>query len=418
MSQDNLPDSKLQVTIPPSMDDEHQFDSEFTPASVLVVDDDEQLREGYRRLLTRAGIGTLAVPSAATALELMRNGDLFDVIVSDIVMPGTDGITMLREVRRYNLDVPVILITGNPSLLTAMAAVQFGGFRYLVKPVTPPDLVKAVREAIKLHRLARLKREALTLLSCHREQLGDRASLEVHFQLALEKLWIAFQPIVGWQNRELLAYEALVRSADSRLSNPELLFDAAERLGRVQELSRKIRELVAERILQAPVNAWIFVNLHPEDLKDANLFMTQAALAQHANRVVLELTERRSLDHVLDITERVAQLRKLGYRVAVDNLGAGYAGLASFNSLEPEFAKLDMALIRNIEGSKRKQSLVRSLIALCSRELGIFVVCEGVETEAERNTLESLGANLMQGYLFGRPLEGFAPVNFESCAAP
>ncbi len=413
MPQDDSLDSKLNITVPPPDDDEHQSYSEVTPASVLVVDDDEQLREGYRRLLTKAGIGTLAVASAKLALELLRNGDLFDVIVSDIVMPGTDGITMLREVRRYNLDVPVILITGNPSLMTAMSAVQYGGFRYLVKPVPPPDLVKAVHDAIKLHRLARLKREALTLLSSHREQLGDRATLEVHFQLALQKLWIAFQPIVGWQNRETLAYEALVRSAESRLSNPDLLFYAAERLGRVHELSRKIRQLVAEHIPQAPVNAWISVNLHPMDLQDPNLLLSEAALSQHAHRVVLELTERQTFDHVQDVSERIAQLRNLGFRVAVDNFGAGYAGLTSFNILEPDFAKLDMALIRNIDASKRKQSLVRSLIALCGRELGMYVVCGGVETEAERETLESLGANLMQGYLFGRPVEGFAPVTFE-----
>jgi EAL domain-containing protein (putative c-di-GMP-specific phosphodiesterase class I) len=143
--------------------------------------------------------------------------------------------------------------------------------------------------------------------------------------------------------------------------------------------------------------------------------MSQAALSQHAHRVVFELTERRSLDHVPGLTERVAQLRALGYRVAIDNLGVGYAGLGSFNSLEPDFVKLDMALIRDIETSKRKQSLVRSLNALCSRELGIHAVCVGVETQAERDTLVSLGANLMQGYLFGRPQEGFAPVTFESC---
>ncbi len=411
MSQDNSPDPKLKITVPPS-DDEHQYNSEYSPASVLVVDDDEQLREGYRRLLAKAGIGTVAVPNAKLALELLRNGDLFDVIVSDIVMPGTDGIAMLREIRRYNLDVPVILVTGNPSLFTAMLTVQFGGFRYLVKPVPPPDLVRNVREAIKLHRLARLKREALLLLSYHREQLGDRASLDVYFQMALDKLWIAFQPVVGWHNRELLAYEALVRSADSRLSNPELLFDAAERLGRVPELSRKIRQLVADSIPRAPANAMIFVNLHPADLDDAELLQPEAALSQHAPRVVLELTERRSLDHCQNVGERAEQLRTIGYRVAVDNLGAGYAGLGSFSSLDPDFAKIDMALVRNIEASKRKQSLVRSLIGLCSRELGIFVVCAGVETEAERDTLESLGANLMQGYLFGRPLEGFAPVIF------
>ncbi len=95
MSHDTVSDSQSQLTVPPC-DDDNQDYSKVTPASVLVVNDDEQLREGYRRLLTRAGIGTLAVPSAKVALELLRSGDLFDVIVSDIVMPDTDGISMLR----------------------------------------------------------------------------------------------------------------------------------------------------------------------------------------------------------------------------------------------------------------------------------------------------------------------------------
>ena len=160
------------------------------------------------------------------------------------------------------------------------------------------------------------------------------------------------------------------------------------------------------------MNALIFVNLDPADLEDSELGSPQAALSQHAHRVILEVTERSSLDLIQDVAGRVAQLRTLGYRVAVDDLGAGYAGLTTFVRLEPEFVKLDMALIRNIETSKRKQTLVRSLISLCARDLGIFIVCEGVETELERDTLESLGANLMQGYLFGRPLESFAPAIF------
>jgi EAL domain-containing protein (putative c-di-GMP-specific phosphodiesterase class I) len=413
MSKGSLPPSESPVTYPPAFDEGLRTPSKDIPSTVLVVDDNEPLREAYRRLLIQAGMGTVAAPSAIVALELLKNGQLFDVIVSDIVMPGMDGTALLREVRKYNLDVPVILVTANPGLTTAMAAVQFGAFRYLVKPVPPADLVKAVREAIRLHRLARLKREALTLLVDDPKQLGDRASLEVYFEMALEKLWMAFQPIVGWHNRELMAYEALVRSADSRLSNPALLFDAAERLGRVRELGRKIRQLVAERISQAPAGVLIFVNLHSSDLEDADLSSPQAALSQHAHRVVLEVTERSSLDLIHNVTGRVARLRTLGYRMAVDDLGAGYAGLTTFVSLEPEFVKLDMALIRNIESFKRHQSLVRSLISLCARELGIYIVCEGVETEAERDTLESLGANLMQGYLFGRPAEGFAPAIFE-----
>lgn len=394
----------------PTGDGRDSLPSRTLPASVLVVDDDEHLRDGYRRLLTKAGFGTLALPSAEAALARLRNGEPFDVIVSDIVMPGTDGIALLRQVREHDLDIPVILVTGNPSLMSAVETVRYGGFRYLIKPASPSTLIASVREAIQLHRLARLKRESLTLLSFECEQLGDRASLETHFRIALERLWIAFQPIVSWRSGGIVAYEALVRCAECRLGNPTLLFDAAERLGRVQELGRIIRRLVAQRISQAPLGTWIFVNVHPMDFQDPDLASPDGHLTPYAHRVVLDVTERRTLDLVQDIGERAIQLRDLGYRISVDDLGVGYAGLASFTVLEPDFVKLDAALIRDINASKRKQSLVQSLISICGRELGMLVICEGVETEVERDVLESLGADLMQGYLFGRPVDEFAQV--------
>jgi EAL domain-containing protein (putative c-di-GMP-specific phosphodiesterase class I) len=101
------------------------------------------------------------------------------------------------------------------------------------------------------------------------------------------------------------------------------------------------------------------------------------------------------------------RLRNLGFRIAVDDLGAGYAGLSSFSQLEPDFVKLDMSLVRGIDASSSKSSLVRSMVHVCTQELGMRVVCEGVETKAERDTLEGLGADLLQGYLFGKPERGF-----------
>jgi EAL domain-containing protein (putative c-di-GMP-specific phosphodiesterase class I) len=315
-------------------------------------------------------------------------------------------------VRKCNLDVPIILITGNPNLESAISAIQFGAFRYLTKPVAPDVLVKSVREAVSQHRLARLKREALMLLTPHRQQLGDRVSLEVHFERALKRLWIAYQPVVNLQTRQVVGYEALVRSAESKLGSPELLFDAAERLGCIDELGRCIRRLVAGQILQAPKDCTFFVNIHATDLQDEHLTSPQAPLSEHAARVVLEVTDRFSLDRITNVETRMSQLRGLGYRLALDDLGAGYAGLGSFSRLQPDFVKLDMSLVRDIDKYKRKQSLVRSLLAVCNRELGIDVICEGVETEAERDTLEALGAGLMQGYLFGRPVAEFARVAF------
>jgi EAL domain-containing protein (putative c-di-GMP-specific phosphodiesterase class I) len=102
----------------------------------------------------------------------------------------------------------------------------------------------------------------------------------------------------------------------------------------------------------------------------------------------------------------VTRLRGLGYRIAIDDLGAGYAGLTSFAQLEPEVVKVDMSLVRGIDSSPVKQKLVRSIIALCT-ELGIQLVAEGIETPAERDAVVALGGDLCQGYLFAKPGRGF-----------
>jgi EAL domain-containing protein (putative c-di-GMP-specific phosphodiesterase class I) len=370
--------------------------------TVLIVDDDEQIVEIHRKLLMHAGFGAVAVTSALAALELLRRGDPFDAIVTDILMPDMDGVTLLREIRRYNQDVPVVLCTGNPAFDTAVEALQYGGFRYLTKPVTADRLISVITEAVSIHRLACLKREALTLLAAQQKQLGDRASLENHFDKALAQLWVAFQPIVDWKQRSLYAYEALMRSREPSLATPDLIIGAAERLGRVWELGRRVRGLLAARMPEIPSDILVFANLHPLDLEDPDLDSPMGGLSAFAPQIILEVTERSSLDEIRDVPERVRTLREMGYRLAIDDLGAGYAGLSSFSRLEPEVAKLDMSLIRGIDASTRMQSLVRSMLNVCNHELGIQVVCEGVETLAERDALESLGANLLQGHLFAR----------------
>jgi EAL domain-containing protein (putative c-di-GMP-specific phosphodiesterase class I) len=157
----------------------------------------------------------------------------------------------------------------------------------------------------------------------------------------------------------------------------------------------------------APADAIIFSNLHALDLTDDDLFDTSTAFSANAGSVILEITERCSLHRIADVRARIGRLRQLGFRIAVDDLGAGYAGLSSFSQLEPDIAKLDMSLVRGIDTSSRKASLVRAMIAVCRQELDTLVVCEGVETTAERDTLVGLGAQLLQGYLFARPERSF-----------
>jgi EAL domain-containing protein (putative c-di-GMP-specific phosphodiesterase class I) len=192
------------------------------------------------------------------------------------------------------------------------------------------------------------------------------------------------------------------------MRNPLAFFDAAERLGRARDVGRIIRARAAAS--PPPGEARLFVNLHSSDLSDDDLYCSDSPLARIADRVVLEITERMSLEGMEDLDERVARLRSLGYRIAVDDLGAGYAGLSSFAQLEPEVVKLDMSLIRDVHLKTKKQSIVRSLQKL-SDELDIELVAEGVETRAERDTLTALGCDLFQGYLFAKPGRPFPPVD-------
>ncbi|MHB8417908.1 MAG: EAL domain-containing protein [Myxococcales bacterium] len=375
---------------------------------VLVVDDEPALLRGCVRALEQAGIPAEGAEDGARALQLVQVRS-YDVIVSDISMPGLDGLGVLRAVRRQDVDVPVVLMTGQPAVDSAVKAVEYGALRYLVKPFEIELFVETVRQAKTLHRVARLRRQAARLVEPDAKQIGDRMALEASFERVLSSLWMAYQPIVSWSGRGLHAFEALLRSGEPALPHPGAILEAAERLGRVHDLGRAVRDRVASLVAGAP--AQIFVNLHSHDLLDETLYAAASPLSKVASRVVLEITERAALDEVPDARERIGRLRQLGFRVAVDDLGAGYAGLTSFALLEPEVVKFDMALVRGLAGSPKRQKLIGSMAALFG-EMGVTVVAEGVETAAERDALVAAGCDLFQGYLFARPGEGFPMPRF------
>jgi EAL domain-containing protein (putative c-di-GMP-specific phosphodiesterase class I)/CheY-like chemotaxis protein len=371
----------------------------YAKARVLIVDDEPSVSQVFARMLTAAGHVTTVAHDGVKAIELLSVTP-FDVVVSDIQMPEMDGLTLLRRIRAHDLDVPVVFVTGNPGLDTAISAIEHGAFRYLPKPVEAAKLIAAVESAARVHAVARLRRESAEELS--NPPLGDRAGLEARFDAGLASLWMAAQPIVSWRDRSVFAYECLLRTDEATLRNPVDFVEAAERLDRRAELGRVIRARVAQQLGEAPAQVNILVNLHPHDLVDDDLLAADSPLAQFAPRVVLEVTERAALDEVPGALPAITRLRRLGYRIALDDLGAGYAGLSSFAQLQPEIVKVDMSLVRGIHASQTRRKLFAAFAELC-RDLGTAIIAEGVETAQERDCLTALGGDLFQGYLFARP---------------
>jgi EAL domain-containing protein (putative c-di-GMP-specific phosphodiesterase class I)/ActR/RegA family two-component response regulator len=372
---------------------------------VIIVDDDRAMLQVLAKIVGGMGHDVKTAANGVEAVALLGQTH-FDALISDIGMPEMDGFELMRAVRKHSLDLPVILMTGRPSIESAVKAVEYGALRYLMKPIDSSLLRKSISDAVSLGRVARLKREAFAATGSDHHELGDRASLEGAFDRALDTLWMAYQPIVRWPGRSIFAYEALVRTREPTMPHPGAFFTAAERLHRLDVLGRRIRDSVARAIADAPQGVDIFVNLHTDDLVDEELFAASSALSKHAPRVVLEITERASLERVKDVADRVARLRRMGYRIAIDDLGAGYAGLTSFAQLQPEVVKLDMSLTRGVDKDRTRQRLIGSLTALC-HDMGMLVVTEGVETADERDAVAALGCELLQGYLFGKPAPPF-----------
>src|SRR5688572_20014381 len=162
--------------------------------AILVVDDDEIMLASLARMLGGSEHSVEAYATAEEAMERVNEGGV-EVVVSDIVMPTLTGLELLRQVREVDPDLPVVLVTGTPAIETAIAAVEVGAFRYLVKPVSPVTLRSVVARAVQVYRLALMKREALSIIGQVRPP-SDRVGLEVSFERALDGMWMAFQPIL------------------------------------------------------------------------------------------------------------------------------------------------------------------------------------------------------------------------------
>ncbi len=369
-----------------------------TLGRVLVVDDDPAMRRTCARALGHDGWDVVLAESGKAAIAMLRNpGEAFDCIVSDVHMPEVDGFQLVAAIRSHDDDIPVLLMTGDPSLDGAVRAIDTGAVSYLSKPFHHESLLTAVARAARRHGTSRMRRRA----ESYAARLSGSDDLVARFDNALARAWMAFQPIVDITAKRIFAYEALLRTDEETLRRPDLMIGTAERLDRIHDLGRTVRAAVARAVAGVSTDALLFVNVHGLELTDETLFGPSDPLAPLASRVVLEITERIGLDAVAGPT-RVAMLRKLGYRIAVDDLGAGYAALGALATLEPDVVKLDMSLIRDIDRQPTKRRVVGAIATLC-RELGSKVVAEGVETAAEAAVVIDCGIELLQGYLYARP---------------
>ncbi|MCW6506690.1 EAL domain-containing protein [Lichenifustis flavocetrariae] len=217
---------------------------------------------------------------------------------------------------------------------------------------------------------------------------------------------MAFQPIVDVEAGSIFAHEALVRGTDGAGAGSILsAVDEDNRYSFDQACRVKAIELASGLDLQKD-NGYLSINFLPNAVYEPSacirLTLATAKRTQFPlDRLIFEFTENERLDpaHVQRI---IASYKALGFKTALDDFGAGYAGLSLLARFQPDIIKIDMDLIRGIDTSRVKRVLVRAIVTACA-DLGISVLAEGIETVDEYAALRDLGVRLQQGYLFARP---------------
>lgn len=225
-------------------------------------------------------------------------------------------------------------------------------------------------------------------------------------------LRMAFQPIVDVENAQVHAYEALVRGADGR--------GAGELLATLNDDNRyafdqQCRVAAIEQAVEAGIldtDARLSINFMPNAVYSPVAciqltLQTSAACNFPTHRLNFEFTEdeRMDVDHTTNI---IHTYRRMGFTTALDDFGAGHAGLGLLARFTPDFLKLDRALVSDIDTSLSRRMIVESVLRL-AQGMGIGVVAEGVETRGEFDTLRALGVRYMQGYWLARPALGALP---------
>lgn len=263
-------------------------------------------------------------------------------------------------------------------------------------------------EGIAFERIVhRALEEAFADALREKEREGRRRAARLARVIDLGLVRSVYQPVVDIVDRRVIGFEALTRVDTGRFENIETLLKAAETDETLWSLERLCRRRALEGVPALDSDQLLFLNIEPDSAHDPHLTGPQfldglASAGLSPGQVVLELTEHSAVRDFVAFRRTLERFRNLGFRLAMDDVGSGYAGLQAIAEIAPDFIKADMQLVRGLHASSIKRELIDTMRRF-SESTGITLVAEGVETSDELRALIAVGVRCAQGFLFARP---------------
>lgn len=362
---------------------------------------DDVMREVARSLEQIAG--TVLRDSDIIA-ELMISGNSFVVVLS----PPRDSVKIEPDARQ--MIVHKVQSSVRERLAGMMEPALFKKFGCYVGASTIQ-----FEENIRLERLVHHGLEEALADSTTREEIdAEKRKDALREIIDREQITTLVHPIFDLTDMTVIGYEALSRGpADSEFERPDKLFKIAYDADLVLRLERLCRKKAIEASRTIPDDRLLFINIEPEAVTDPELreVMTTTLLAQSEitpDRIVLEITERSAITDFVAFRSTLEYVRALGFKIAVDDAGAGYGSLQCLAEVHPEWLKVDLSLVRDCDTDDVRASLIAGLVTFAER-MGVNLIAEGIETTGELATLREIGVRYAQGFLFTVPVKPFPP---------
>lgn len=384
----------------------------FADADVLVVDDNPANVTLLRAILERAGLRHVrAFTDSREAVASLEQQP--DLALIDLHMPHLDGYALLERLveRAAGTYLPTVVLTADASPEALRRALEAGAQDFITKPFDATEVLLRSRNLLQtgfLHKELRqhnrwLRSKVDEQRAHEQAERGERSLQEARISevLRTQALTMVFQPIADLATGRIVGVEALARFSGDPPRSPDVWFAEAERVGMAVDLQLLAIQLAIEALEQLPPAVFLAVNLTPGVVLDPGrrlLRMAEPVLG----RLVLELTEQLPVEDYDALNAAIAPFREGGGRLAVDDTGAGYAGLQHLIALTPDVVKLDLSLTRGVDRDPARRALASALVQF-GGDTGAHIVAEGVETTPELVALRSLAVPWAQGYRIARP---------------
>lgn len=382
-------------------------------ARVLIVDDVASNLVLLDRVIRSAGLSdvhTLGDPRRAVQLCAELKPDL---LVLDLHMPHVDGFAIMSAVRAAApaAYLPILALTADTSKETLFRALEAGATDFVQTPFVYEEVVLRVGNLLQSRRLysdvhehnsalrAQLERSAANEQRRLEERLARIGRIDA--VLAGDAIRMVFQPIVDLHDGTVRGFEALARFVTEPQRPPDQWFREADTVGRGVELELAAVRAALADLDRLPAEVFVSANVSPKAVLDPRLGQLLSTVP--GERVVLELTEHVPVDDYEAVLAMLTPLRAQGVRVAVDDVGAGYAGLRHVLRVRPDILKLDIDLTSGIDADPAKRALASAILTFAG-EIDATVIAEGIETSEELEALRGLGFRWGQGYRLARPV--------------